>query len=321
MSAQQVSVQEAWACRNVQIRFQLSDMTLFTRNIRLQVREADAASGNPPEQDPCVPADPPAPGAEGFLIRSLPVAAPLPVLSRMGPFFRYVPAQFARRFIDMRQSFDDYKKQFSSKTRSTLQRKVRKFAEHSGGAIDWRVYRRPDEMEEFFILAREVSAKTYQERLLDAGLPDSADYRRELVALAGRDSVRAFILFDRGVPVSYLCCPVAGDVLQYQYLGYDPKYTPFSVGTVLQWLALEHLFGENRFRLFDFTEGDSDHKRLFATHGVQCANVFFIRASLRNIILLQGQRGMDRLSGSAGELLERMGVKARVKRLIRSGAA
>ena len=62
-------------------------------------------------------------------------------------------------------------------------------------------------MAEFHHLAREISAKTYQERLLDAGLPADESYLEILQALASRDQVRAFILFHQDVQAAYLCYP------------------------------------------------------------------------------------------------------------------
>ena len=93
----------------------------------------------------------------------------------------------------------------------------------------------------------------------------------------------------------------------------------FSVGTILQWLALEHLFEENSFRFFDFTEGQSDHKKLFATHSVQCANVFFLRSSLRNRTLLYMQRAMGHFSHLVGNKLDQFGLKSKVKKMMRFG--
>ena len=90
-----------------------------------------------------------------------------------------------------------------------------------------------------------------------------------------------------------------------------------SVGTVLQWLAIEQLFDEACFRYFDFTEGQSDHKRLFATHQQQCANVFLVKDTLRNTMLIHGHRLMDQFSKWLGTTLERFGIKARIKRLLR----
>jgi CelD/BcsL family acetyltransferase involved in cellulose biosynthesis len=107
--------------------------------------------------------------------------------------------------------------------------------------------------------------------------------------------------------------------LIYAFLGYDPEYASFSVGTVLQWLALEYLFEERSFRFFDFTEGQSEHKKLFATDSVQCANVFFLRSSLRNVLLLNSQRTVNHLSKSIGDTLHQYGLKTMVRKLIRFG--
>ena len=301
------------------IKIQLGDKTLLAPKLWLQVREAGLDDEAPPVAEPTAPADPLQVGSQGFLLRSLRIAGPQPVLRRQGSYLCYVPAQYPRYYIDMQQSFAEYKGKFSSKTRSTISRKIRKYTEHCGGSISWRVYRSPGEMAEFFRLARTVSKITYQERLLDAGLPDSEEFCEEMERLAQQDRVRAFLLFHQDRPVSYLYCPISNGVVIYAYLGYDPEYMNFSVGTVLQWLALEYLFDEKIFRFFDFTEGQSEHKKLFATGSVQCANVFFVRDNLRNVCLLQMQRAVDHFSKFTGDRLEQLGIKASLKRLIRSG--
>ena len=131
--------------------------------------------------------------------------------------------------------------------------------------------------------------------------------------------MRGFILFHQDRPVSYLYCPIDNGVLIYAFLGYDPEYMNLSAGTVLQWLALEYLFEERSFRFFDFTEGESEHKKLFATHSVQCANVFFLRSNLRNKFLLHSQKAFDDFSKFAGNALHQLGIKTMVRKLMRFG--
>ena len=58
-------------------------------------------------------------------------------------------------------------------------------------------------MPEFFRYARTVSEITYQEKLLDAGLPDSEEFLGEMERLAQQGHVRGFILFLEDKPVSY----------------------------------------------------------------------------------------------------------------------
>ena len=309
-----------WHSRPVQLKFRLGERTLFTRTLRLEVCDV------PLRPDPAAAVDAPQPpqrtlppDCAGFLLRSLPVSAAQPRWRTCAGWLCYTPMQFERCYIDLHQSFAEYKAKFSSKSRSTIARKVRRFGEQFGGRIAWRRYASVDEMAQFHAMARVVSARTYQERLLDAGLPESPGFLREIQGLAARGLARGYILFDADKPVAYLFCPVREDALLYQYLGYDPAYMSWSPGTVLQWLALESLFAEQRFALFDFTEGQSEHKRFFATGRQRCANVYFLRRTAGNAALVLGHLGLASLSEGAGALLERVGLKARVRRLIRFG--
>ena len=306
-------------CRPVQLKFQLGDWTLFSVPFQLQVRAVRLVDKMPPVAMPVLPSDPLLEGCQGYLIRGQPVTAELPTISQVEGYLRYVPLQYQHCFIDLGTSFESYQKKFSSKTRSTINRKVRKYAEHCGGTIPWKTYKAPGEMREFFRLARSVSKKTYQEKLLDAGIPESEDFIVQSESLAAEQRVRAYILFDGERPVSYLYCPVEDGVLMYAYLGYDPDYMQMSVGTVLQWLALEQLYNDANFQYFDFTEGQSEHKRHFATHQSQCANIFLMKRTPRNFAFIYSHFAMNRFSKWLGETLERIGIKAKIKRLLRFG--
>jgi hypothetical protein len=308
-----------WTLRAVPFKFQLSDLTLFSLAVPLQVRAESLADATPPATSLAPPVEELMKGSEGFVVRGLPLQEEARVLTRTGDFFCYVPSQYQHCYIDLSQSFEDYQKKFSSKTRSTINRKIKKYAEYSGGTIRWKSYKSPDEVREFFGLARAVSKSSYQERLLDSGLPNSEEFVRGAVAIAGEDRIRAYLLFDGERPVSYLYCPVTDGILSYAYLGYDPEYMDKSVGMVLQWLALQELFGERCYRYFDFTEGQSDHKRLFSTHQRLCGNVFMLRRSLRNGVIIYSHLAMDRFSRWLGETLDRFGIKAKIKRALRFG--
>jgi hypothetical protein len=307
-----------WHRQHVAFNFQLGEFIFFTISLPVEMRSVDLAENVQPVETLAPPAASLLDNIQGFCIRALPVAHDFPSISTVGTYLCYVSLRYRHCFIDLNRSFAEYESKFSSKTRSTIKRKIRKYAEHCGGDIPWKTYRAPTEMDEFYRHAREVSSKTYQEKLLDAGLPDSESFEAEMLALATQDRLRAYILFEGTRPVSYLYCPVVHDVPTYGHLGYDPALSKFSVGTVLQWLAVEQLFNERRFRFFDFTEGESEHKNQFATHNLRCINVCFLRRSLRNRALVRAHFVTNRLSRSIGDVLQHMGVKATVKRLLRS---
>lgn len=301
-------------------RYQLSDWRVFSIRRRLRVCAFgldDADQVNRPFVAPPIPSD-----ADGTLLRSVPQgddAGNSVFRIDNGPLC-YVLARFPRYYIDMGQSFADYQAKFSAKTRATLNRKVRKFTQHCGGHLRWQVYRQEADLDEFMRLARQVSARTYQERLLDTGLPDDAGFLDEARRLAANDALRAFLLFDGERPVSYLYCPVHDGVIDYAYLGYDPDYMHLSIGSVLQWLALETLFDEKQYRYFDFTEGESEHKKLFATGCLSCANVAFLSPTLAHFLLAYSHYYFGRISTTLGHWLERHGLKARLKRWLRHGS-
>jgi len=133
--------------------------------------------GNPEQAAMAIEQIPPT--ADGFLVRSLPVREAPPHLCLLPDSIQYVPTQYQRFYIAMQSSFEEYLRKFSSKSRNTLRRKVRKFAESSGGRADWREYRSAEDMQQFYRVALQVSALTYQERLLKAGLPKGEDFQRE----------------------------------------------------------------------------------------------------------------------------------------------
>ena len=304
-----------WTAKTVRLNFRLGELTLWRVELPFMVHAPVPGQGEPAMSFDQWPAS-----IRGALLRSHPTEEELPRRTTLPDLIRYVPQQYERYTIDLQGTFDGYLQKFSSKSRSTLKRKVRKFAEHCGGTLRCEVYRRPDEMEVFHQLGCEVSAKTYQEQLLHAGLPAEDSFCNEMKELASQDGVRAFILFDGEKPVAYLYCPIAADVLQYAYLGYDPEYRPWSPGTVLQYCALESLFAEGRFQTFDFGEGEAPHKTFFATSSVRCADIYYFRKTMRNRLLIRSHFIVDLLSSAIGALLDRLNLKSRIKNWLRHKA-
>ena len=285
----------------VLFNFRIGEWTVLKLTLPLQ-------SWNPPLLQAPLPNARPLPPKEfrlsplsqGFALRGLPVAETLPTIEHRDGYLCYCPLQYSHCYIDLSTGFDEYQKKFSAKTRSTILRKIKKFTEHCTGHLVWRTYKQAAEMEEFLRLAQRISKHTYQEKLFDAGIPGSEEFLQVARELAASDNVRAYLLFDAGEPVSYLYCPVRENSLVYAYLGYRPDYRGYSVGTVLQWLALEQLFSEERFRCFDFTEGQSDHKLLFSTHQLQCANIFLLRPGILNSAIVRLHRLTDQFSVQIG---------------------
>lgn len=253
--------------------------------------------------------------ADGYLLRGLPANLIASVAGEhrgLRPFFRQA---YQRRYATLTGSFDSYLDGFSAKSRSSLLRKSRKLAKENGDVLD--VRRCPGDLgaDDFYALARAVSSTTYQERLLEAGLPAGEEALAELRHRAQTDGMRGWLLFLHGEPIAYLHAPAEEDTLIYAYLGYDPRFAALSPGTVLQLEAMRQLMEEGRFRLFDFTEGDGQHKRQFATGQIDSVDLLLIRPSLANICALQAFGLVDRSASIAKRTLIALGAEQALRRI------
>src|SRR5271170_4238310 len=159
----------AWTETETHLRYSLSDYSLFS--LRLVGRtyavplapllpvtfksDLEAFLRSAPEDVPLL------------CIRNLPIDRHVPRLESFDGRLQYTLNQCYQYYADLRGSFDNYLASLSAKTRSTLKRKIKKYASLNGGNVDWRVYADADQMVEYHRLARQVAAKTYQERLFN----------------------------------------------------------------------------------------------------------------------------------------------------------
>ena len=285
--------------------------TVRRRLVRRRLSLAEALAERPPALAPLGADD------EGYLVTALPAALAPGLCEDADGLRPFVRQHYRRSYARLDLGFDAYLATFSAKSRSTLKRKTRKLAERSGGTLDLRAYRSAEEMALFQADARPLSAKTYQARLLDGGLPDGAEALESMQALARRDLARAWLLFVDARPVSYLYAPAEGDTLIYAYLGYDPDFAEYSPGTVLQLEAMRQLMDEKRFRLFDFTEGEGQHKSQFATGAVDCVDLLLVRPTLANLAIGHALNAFDGAVGVAKRLVTSVGGKGAARRLRR----
>jgi len=285
--------------------------TLFTlrrRLVRRGLSLEEALAGG-------LPALPPLQESEhGYMVTALPAALTAALTERHAGLKPFARQSYRRSYARLDQDFDAYLGGFSAKSRSTCRRKLRKFAERSGEAIDVRCYRTEEEIGHFFGQARAVSAKTYQERLLDAGLPQGEAALKEMRMLARAGRARGWLLFLDGAPIAYLWAPAQGSTLVYAYLGFDPAFAEHSPGTVLQLEAMRQLMDERAFRLFDFSEGEGQHKRQFATGGVDCVDLLLVRPTAGNLLACHALSGFDRGVALAKKAVSTLGLSRALRR-------
>lgn len=294
------------------LRFQVGARTLFAverRLVRVALSLNDALAARAPVL-PLLDRD-----ADGYAITSLPEEHVASVAQ--SGLIAFVRQRYTRYFIDLTTGYDPYIASLSANTRSGIKRKAKKLAQVSGGALDVRRFRTPTELEAFHRLARDVSGKTYQERLLDSGLPDDERFVARMLTLAAADAARGWLLCVDGAPIAYLYCPIEHGVVRYDHVGHDPAFADLSPGSVLQMEAIRDLFADGAHRRFDFTEGEGQHKRQFSTGGIACADLLLLRPTVVNRATVAALGAFDGGMAQAKRLVNRLGLHAIAKRIRR----
>ena len=295
------------------LRFQVGARTIATvrrRLVRVPLDLADVLAG----EVPVLPATPRE--AHGYLVTSLPAALIDQLKARAGKRRVFVRQRYTRYHIDLSIGFDGWQAQLSGNARSQLRRKAKKL--DAQGDVTIREWRSADEMPAFQSVARGVAAKTYQERLLGAALPDTADFVTQMTRLAAADRVRAWTLHLDGEAIAYLYCPAHGRVLLYEHVGHDPAFGHWSPGTVLHYRALEMLFAERAFDWFDFTEGEGQHKAQLASGGTACVDLLLLDPTIANRATIAALSGFDRSVAIAKHAVQSAGL-SRLARKLRRG--
>ena len=315
-----MTIPPQWESHSQSLQFSLGDYCLWRFHFQARVADAPLTCylDSPNLLQDLVPAT--VETAMPYVIRSCPAPLSLPRLTFAGKYFRYVPVQYPRYYVVFKGSFEEYLGKFSPKSRYNLARSVRKLAELGGGQVDWRQYRRPEEMADFYQRANEVSKRTYQEQLLHEGFTGHVGSHEQLRALAERDAVRGYALFTSGQPIAYVLCRSYGDSLLYEGVGYDPDYRTYSTGSVLLYLLLENMFAERAFRYLDFGEGDKWYKEFFSTDSARCARVYYFPIEPAIISAITLHTVFNALTDLLGRALATLGLRNKIRRFLRARA-
>jgi CelD/BcsL family acetyltransferase involved in cellulose biosynthesis len=222
---------------------------------------------------------------------------------------------------DLTLGVEAYWARFSSKTRFNLKRNVKLLTKAAGGTLDWRRYTTAAEAAEFHRLALPLSMRTYQHKLFQGGLPDSAVFLDHMAAAAERGDVRAYLLFMQGEVIAYLYLVAENGILAYSYVGHDAGRAQWSPGSVLMTLAMEDVQAEGRFRWMDFGSGHGQHKSVFSTEAVPVAHVYLLPPTLRNRWIVWTHDLLARFSSALTAFLHQHDLHSRLKRLVRRMAS
>jgi CelD/BcsL family acetyltransferase involved in cellulose biosynthesis len=239
-------------------------------------------------------------------------------MGRYGRWLRYVRSRDVHYFIEIQQSWEAYISKFTGKSRQNLRRSVKRFTERQQGGDGVELMTTPADMARFHREALRISEQTYQHKLLKCGLPADEAFVTHLDKLARDGKARGYLLNDGELPVAYAWCSMSGDVLKYEVVGYLPECADLSPGTVLLYHIIEDAHSIPNCRFLDFGPGEAVYKSMFANRKVEYVDLYLFRMIAFNVLLVGLHRSLHLTNEGLGRFFDAVGLKSRIKHLIRA---
>jgi Acetyltransferase (GNAT) domain len=227
---------------------------------------------------------------------------------------------FEHQFARLPPTFRDYEMQLGSHSRLNLRHRRKKLAQHVCGDLRTVRFSNPPDVDRFVADAQKISRTTYQWRLLGLGLRDAAALRATVGFAARQGWLRSYILYCGGEPAAFMLGYVYRRTYHYMDVGFDPAWTKWGVGSILQMEVIRDLIeieDPDRPDTFDFATGDGDHKARFGNASRREANLLLLKNCPRNALCAAAYALTTAADKHAGRWLQRLGIKAQVKRWFR----
>jgi hypothetical protein len=262
---------------------------------------------------------------DALFLEGLAVDSPLRKLIDESPivrrhFWKYCPFPATKHWtIRIPTTFAEYDG-LSGKNARRLKRYQRALGEECGSPVYLERITAPEALPEFIRHVTTVSGASWQGRNLGQTFDIDSPLARRMKDFAQRGWFRGYLLRSASTPIVYLIGHQADGRYYAHRVGYDPKYASFGPGNILFYRVVEDLATHDRQGVLDFGGGDSEYKHRFGTDAYDEQHVYLFRRSAYGALAQTTHRAFAAVTGGARAGLERFGLAARVRKVLRRGS-
>ena len=221
-------------------------------------------------------------------------------------------------FHQFNGSYEEFFNEKSSKYKNQLRKKEKMLREQLGAAFSFKEYRSVEDVTPFLQAADSINKKTYQYKLFGEQVDNDAQSTAAYTATALKGQFRSFVLWHDDIPLCFVLGHQSADgIFEHRQTGFDPQWRDCAPGINCNILLLQSLYATHRPKILDFGSGDADYKRLFANTVLSSASPMLVPRTLRYLLPFLLYTGAAWLNAMAVVVLDRFGLKDRIKRLLR----
>lgn len=229
-------------------------------------------------------------------------------------------AAYERRLCDIGAGFEAYLGSLSAKSRQSMKRSLRRFEAHFEGRFSFKACGSPLEVTEFLEAIEAVSKRTYQGRMLGLAITRDGHIGNRAIEGARRGYTRCYLLTVDDKPIAWRIGFQSGSVFCSHHIGYDPDFEDWHPGVLMHLYSIRHMTKVlSHVAVLDLLYGDNDFKRRASNRSRLESNYYLFPRTLRGAATYIALKCCNQLSEKAGRMLERYGLKARLKGWLRRG--
>jgi hypothetical protein len=225
---------------------------------------------------------------------------------------RFNAVETHRRLV-LPDTFDDFLRSLSRKTRDGVKRYRRKLEREFGSRLSVEVLDDPADLDRVFAVTEPVAAKTYQ-RGLGVSLEETSEQRAIVSTALRRGWFRLYVVHVDDTAIAFWPGNAYNGTFFIGTPGYDPAYAEYRVGQFVQMRMIEDLCSDPEVGSVDYGFGDAEYKRRFSNESWDEATVTVFAPTVRAVrvnLVRTAVMGGDR---AAKRVLDATGLRDRVRR-------
>jgi len=219
-------------------------------------------------------------------------------------------------FHQFGDTFDAAITSFSKNRKKDLIKAEKKFMDKFGTSALLMEYKAKDHVKHFLAAAEAINRKTYQARLLNETIDSGAEATQAFEASAEAGFLRSFVLWVEDIPIAFVeGYQTPSGVYEAERTGYDPAYSEYRPGVNCHIQLIRRLYQDNKPIILDFGVGDGGLKRLFSNRERQSVSPILLPKNTKGASIFVILEMSRRLNTVFILLLERFGLKNRIKKI------
>ncbi len=230
--------------------------------------------------------------------------------------FRIIDQQVLRG-IAFQSDFDNYMTSMSKKTRYNLRRSVKQFSIKSSSDPQLVKVDKEQDVESFLVQLDEIFKQSWQAKTFGYKPRADSSTIEHHRSLARHGLLRSYLLVSDSKAVAFIRGYQYQGLYYFEEIGYDAEWRDFQPGTVLNLLAIEEMFSENRPDTLDFGYGENDYKRILGNTECPAAVASLVTRGSKAALLLSSQRILNSTYSAVRSVLSTLGLENAVRKLIK----